>query len=163
MHCSCSLYIYESFSLVLILWEFFAPSTLYSANCVRNKRLFLHSDGVKVSGLVTFQVFISSRCWNWYYLAVMLFFQRYKLCSYQHCDQALSSTKTWDVSPRGNLIISPKGCSAIYLAVRTVVLSGAATKRGRLSPFSSHALQCCKAFLRNTDSCGQGGLSCIKW
>lgn len=41
MHCSCSLYIYESFSLVLMLWGIFAPPTLYSANNVRNKMLLL--------------------------------------------------------------------------------------------------------------------------
>lgn len=165
MHCSCSLYIYESFSLVLALWEFFTPSTLYSASSVRNKILFFAFWWSKVLR-TTLKWFISSRYGTRYYLALMLFFQRYRLYSRYNCvclTRHFLLQKGEIVSPRGNLIISPKGCSVIYFAVRTVVLSGAATKHGSLCPFSSNSFQHCKGFLGNTDSCGQGGLSCIKW
>lgn len=169
VHCTCFLYIYESFSLVLILWEFLAPPPLCIQQTVweiRDFFFFFHSDAVQFSGLVIFQVFISSRCWTQYYLALMLFFQRYRLGSYQHCvclTRHFLLQRAEITYPGGNLIISPKGCSAIYSAIRTVVLSGIGTKHGRLSPFSSHALQCCKAFLGHTNSCRQRGLSCINW
>lgn len=55
-------------------------------------------------------------------------------------DQALFSTKSRDCVPGGNFIIIPRGCSVIFSAVRNVVHPGTATKHGRLSPFSSHAL-----------------------
>lgn len=66
------------------------------------------------------------------------------------------------VSSGGTLIISLQRCFAIYLAVRTVVLSSAASEHGSLSPLSSHAPQYCKAFLGNSNSYGQGGLLCMR-
>lgn len=58
-------YIYMSDSLSSnTLRIFCSPPILYSAGSVRNKIFSLHSDGEKFSGLVTFQVIISSRCWT---------------------------------------------------------------------------------------------------
>lgn len=149
-----------------ILRIFGSPRPCIQKTVWEIRYFFLHSDAVKFSELVAFQVFISSRCWTRYYLALMLFFQRYRLGSYQHCvclTRHFLLQRVEITSPGGNLIISPKGCSAIYLTIRTAVLSGLGTKHGRLSPYSSHALQCCKASLSHTDSCRERGLSCIKW
>lgn len=91
---------------------------------------------------------------------------RCRLCNYQQC---MCTTRLFllrgaeIVSSGGTLIISLKRCFAIYLAVRTVVLLSAANEHGSLSPLSSHAPQYCKAFLGNSDSCGQGGLLCMRW
>lgn len=100
---------------VLLLWECFcSPPILYSAGSVRKKIFSLHSDGEKFSGLVIFQMIISSRCWTWCYLALLPFFWFYRLCISQH---SVSLTRHFFlqraeiVYPGGNLIISPKVCN----------------------------------------------------
>lgn len=134
--------IYMSDSLSInTLRIFCSPPIWYSAGSVRNKIFSLHSDGEKFSDWLPFKgLSIADAGFIWL------------CCLFSDCTGCVSPSTVcaWPgtfflqraetVHPGRNLATIPKDCSVIFSAVRNVVHPGTATKHGRLSPFSSHAL-----------------------